>query len=112
MADSDHTRWKDAPPLPVLCRPCGALGYNWLRDPPLKRWAIVGRPYGAAAQITIAREGDKGALVDRPCEADGADARGLRQRPKSGGRQTHAARKKRIHAFLRGGSPSPEDDRQ
>ena len=58
--------------------------------PPLKRWAIVGWP----------------------CGADAADARGLGRQPKSTGRQTHVAKKNRIHTFLRGGNPSPEDDRQ
>ena len=48
------------PPLPVFCRPCGAFGYHWLSVPTVE---------------TV------GCLVDRPCGADGADARELGRSP-------------------------------
>jgi len=91
LADSDHTRRKDGPLSPrtqmiVLwggneansfgpatsghlgAGLCYRMGYH--RYPPLKRWAMVARPYGAG----------------------GADARALGRQPKSAGRQRLAQR--------------------
>ena len=46
--------------------PAGLWSRVGYRYPPLKRWAIVGRPCGAAAPAVIAREADEGTACRPP----------------------------------------------